>query len=87
MVAALGMFLTGSANGVISASAARLLTGLGSGAVLVPSVALMSSWFDARRRGMASGIVASGPSLAMVIAGPLTPVIIEVGGRDGWRLA
>ena len=87
LVAALGMFLTGLAGGLASASAARLLTGLGSGAVLVPSIALMSSWFDSRRRGMASGIVASGPALAMVIAGPVVPAIITVGGADGWRIA
>jgi MFS family permease len=87
LVAAVGMFLTGMAGGMISASAARLLTGLGSGAVLVPSVALMSSWFDTNRRGMASGIVATGPALAMVIAGPAVPAVIADGGADGWRLA
>ncbi len=87
LVAALGMFLTGIAGGVGSASAARLLTGIGSGAVFVPSVALMSSWFDTRQRGMASATAASGPALAMVIAGPVVPAVIAVGGSDGWRLA
>jgi predicted MFS family arabinose efflux permease len=87
LVAAAGMLLTGLATGLISASAARLLTGLGSGCVLVPSVALMSAWFDVRRRGMASGIVTSGSSLALVITGPLVPAIIAAGGSDGWRLA
>ena len=46
IVAAAGMFLTGLSNGLVTASAARLLTGLGGGCVLVPSVALMSAWFD-----------------------------------------
>jgi predicted MFS family arabinose efflux permease len=54
--------------------------------VLVPSVALMSAWFDVRRRGMASGIVSSGSSLALVITGPVVPLIIAAGGAHGWRL-
>jgi predicted MFS family arabinose efflux permease len=87
IVAAAGMLLTGLSSSLVSASAARLLTGLGSGCVLVPSVALMSAWFDVRRRGMASGIVTSGSSLALVIAGPLVPLIISAGGSGGWRLA
>ena len=87
LVAALGMFLTGMASDLALASAARLLTGLGSGAVLVPSVALMSSWFGGHRRGMASGMAASGPALAMVLAGPVVPLVVEGGGAEGWRMA
>ncbi len=87
LVAAAGMVLTGLADGVVTAAGARLLTGLGGGAVLVPSVALMSSWFDARQRGMASAIVSSGSSLALVIAGPVVPAIIAAGGVQGWRIA
>jgi MFS family permease len=87
MVTAFGMFLTGLADGVVGASAARFVTGIGSGMVLVPSVALMSSWFEMRRRGMASGIVSSGSSLALIITGPVVPQIIAAGGADGWRSA
>lgn len=87
LVAALGMLLTGFANGMVAASAARLLTGVGAGMVLVPSIALMSAWFDIRRRGMASGVVSSGSSLALIIIGPVVPRIIESGGAGGWRLA
>jgi MFS family permease len=88
-VAAGGMVLTGLSNNITTAAAARLLTGLGGGAVLVPSVALMSSWFGARQRGMASAIVSSGSSLALVITGPVVPAIIAAGGidGDGWRMA
>ncbi|MCX8031974.1 MAG: MFS transporter [Thermoleophilia bacterium] len=87
VIAAAGMLITGIAGGVTAAAAGRLLTGLGSGTVLVPSVALMSAWFELRRRGMASAIVSSGASLALVIAGPVVPRIIELGGAGGWRLA
>ncbi|MBN1629461.1 MAG: MFS transporter, partial [Thermoleophilia bacterium] len=87
IIAAAGMLITGISEGMVAASAGRFLTGVGAGTVLVPSVALMSAWFDVRRRGMASGIVSSGASLALVIAGPVVPRIIESGGGDGWRMA
>lgn len=87
VLAALGMLVTGFASGMVSASAGRLLTGLGGGMCLVPSVALMSAWFDVRRRGLASGIVTSGSALALVITGPIVPRIIEAGGAHGWRAA
>ncbi len=86
VVAAAGMLLTGLSTGMVTASLGRLITGLGGGGVLVPSVALMSAWFDVRRRGMASGIVSSGSSLALVITGPVVPLIIAAGGAHGWRL-
>jgi predicted MFS family arabinose efflux permease len=87
IIAAVGMLLTGLSHGMVSASAGRFITGIGGGGVLVPSVALMSAWFDIRRRGMASGIVSSGSSLALVITGPVVPVVISAGGAHGWRLA
>ena len=87
ILAALGMLVTGVATGMTTASAGRLLTGLGGGMCLVPSVALMSAWFDVRQRGLASGIVTSGSALALVIIGPIVPRIIESGGSNGWRTA
>ncbi len=87
IVAALGMFLTGISHSLAAAAAARLLTGVGGGMVLVPSVALMSAWFDVRHRGMASGVVSSGASLALVITGPVVPAIMAFGGAGGWRYA
>jgi MFS family permease len=87
LVAAGGMLLTGFADGVVTAAAARLITGLGGGMVLVPSVALMSAWFDVGRRGLTSGLVSSGSSLALVLTGPIVPRIIDSGGADGWRSA
>jgi predicted MFS family arabinose efflux permease len=35
---------------------------------------------------MASGIVSSGSSLALVITGPVVPLVIAAGGANGWRL-
>jgi MFS family permease len=85
VIAATGMLLTGISHGLTAAAGARLLTG--GGMVLVPSVALMSAWFGVRQRGMASGVVSSGSSLALVITGPVVPAIIAFGGAGGWRYA
>lgn len=87
VVTALGMLLAGRSSGVPSASVACLLTGLGGGVVLVPSVALMSSWFDQQQRGLASAIVNSGSALALVMVGPVVPRLMAAGGNEGWRLA
>jgi sugar phosphate permease len=84
---ALGMLLTGTSDGFAGASAARLLTGLGNGMVLVPSIALMAAWFHGHQVGFASSIVPTGGSLAMVLTGPFVPRLIAAGGEDGWRSA
>jgi len=85
VITAAGMLLTGLATGLVTASAGRLITGLGNGMVLVPSVTLMAAWFKTRQLGLASSIVSSGASLALVVVGLAVPPIIGSGGSDGWR--
>lgn len=85
VITAAGMLLTGLATGIVTASAGRLITGLGNGMVLVPSVTLMAAWFKTRQLGLASSIVSSGASLALVVVGLAVPPIIGSGGSDGWR--
>jgi predicted MFS family arabinose efflux permease len=87
VLTAAGMLFTGLTDGLVGASIGRLVTGLGNGLILVPSITLMASWFDARRLGFASSIVPTGSSLALIVAGPVVPRIIEAGGSEGWRLA
>jgi predicted MFS family arabinose efflux permease len=87
VMTAVGMFITGFVHTLAGASGARLLTGMGNGLVLVPSISLMASWFAARRLGLASTIVPSGSSLALVVVGLAVPPIIHAGGDGGWRLA
>ena len=86
-ITAAGMLITGLANELGVASFGRLVTGIGNGMVLVPSVTLMAAWFDAQRLGFASSIVSAGASPAMVVAGLAIPRLIAAGGDDGWRLA
>ena len=84
---AVGMLITGFSDGLAGASLGRLVTGMGNGMILVPAIGLMAAWFDVRRVGLASSIVPTGSSLAMVLAGPLVPRLVAGGGEEGWRLA
>jgi len=84
-LAALSMVMTGLAGGFVSAAVWRALTGIGSGASNVPVMGLMSSWFAARRRGLATGVAVAGSSVALIVTGPLVPRILTVQGADGWR--
>jgi predicted MFS family arabinose efflux permease len=87
VVTAAGMLVTGLSNTLAGASAARLLTGMGNGLVLVPSISLMAAWFKIHRLGLASAVVPTGSSLALVVVGLAVPPILRAGGGDGWRLA
>jgi MFS family permease len=84
---AAGMFLTGVADGLAGASGARLLTGMGNGMMFVPSIALMASWFRVRQLGLASTVVPTGSSLAMILVGPVVPRLMAAAGEEGWRWA
>ncbi len=87
LVTALGMAVTGVAGSLASASTGRFITGLGNGVVLVPSVTLMAAWFERHQLGLASGIVSTGSSLALVVVGLAVPRVISAGGASGWRYA
>ena len=87
LITALGLFLTGLSGSLTTAAAARFLTGMGNGMVMVPAIALMAAWFDARQRGLGTGIVPAGGPLALVLLGPLVPRILGTNGVDHWRFA
>ena len=85
-LAGVGMLLTGLANSLLPALAWRALTGIGSGASNVPVMGLLAAWFAPRRRGLASGIVVAGSSVALILVGPLAPRILSAYGESGWRI-
>jgi sugar phosphate permease len=49
-------------------------------------MALVSAWFGAKRRGLASGIGVAGSSLGLVVTGPLIPWILHEQVEEGWRV-
>ena len=85
-LAAVGMFLTGLANGFVSAAVWRALTGVGSGASNVPVMALLAAWFAPKRRGLAAGIAVAGSSLGLIFVGPLVPRVLSAHPENGWRI-
>ena len=86
LVVGAGMVMTGFAKGLADAAVWRAVTGLGSGCVLVPTLTLMGAWFPKERRGLAAGVASSGQAVGLVLAGLLTPALIEWNGPDAWRL-
>ncbi len=86
-VVGLSMIATGLAQGFALAFFMRVITGLGSGGSNVPVMGLASSWFAPRRRGMATGIMAGGSGIALVLAGLVLPRIFAYYGELGWRIS
>lgn len=81
-----GMLLTGRTGGFGGALIWSTLMGIGSGASNVPVMALLSAWFDKRRRGLAAGIAVGGSSIGMILVGPLVPRVLSAFGESGWRV-
>ncbi len=86
-LAGVGMLFTGLVNSFVPALIWRAVTGVGSGASNVPMMGLIVAWFAKKRRGLASGIAASGSSVALITLGPLAPHILARYGENGWRVS
>jgi MFS family permease len=86
VLVAIGLFLTGLSNSFEFALIMRTLTGAGSAGSNVPIMALASAWFASNRRGMATGVLVSGSSVALLLLGPLIPYILESFPGSGWRV-
>ncbi len=82
-----GVLLTGMVNAFLPAALWRALTGIGSGASNVPVMALLSAWFASRRRGLATGIAATGSSIGLIVVGPMVPRILTAYAERGWRVS
>jgi ACS family hexuronate transporter-like MFS transporter len=75
--------LFGLSPTVVSAMAARFLSGLLGAGIFVPSVRLVSAWFSSEERGTALGLLNIGGSVGLVAAAWAVP-LISLGA--GWRL-
>jgi sugar phosphate permease len=82
-----GMLLTSMVDAILPAALWRAVTGIGSGASNVPVMALLAAWFASRRRGLATGIAATGSSIGLIFVGPLVPRILTTFAERGWRIS
>jgi MFS family permease len=84
-VAGVAMIMTGLSDSFYSAAAWRCLTGVGSGAANIAVMGMWTAWFPANRRGFAAGIAVSGSAVALILVGPLVPLLLKIYGPGGWR--
>ncbi|MCK8067693.1 MFS transporter [Cobetia sp. 1CM21F] len=61
------------------------LTGFGSGAVVLPSMSVMSKWFAPSHRGLSSGIVMAGPGFGIILSGFAVPNLVPFHGIMSWQ--
>ncbi|MCW4049943.1 MAG: MFS transporter [Candidatus Bathyarchaeota archaeon] len=73
----------GFSDDIVYALASRFITGLLGAGIFVPSVRLVSAWFNADERGTALGVLNIGGSLGLVVASWAVP-LVSVG--LGWRM-
>jgi sugar phosphate permease len=86
-LAGAAMALTGFVPTLEGARLGRFLAGVGGAGGNVPAMALVSAWFGARRRGLASGVAVGGSSLGLMVTGPLVPAVLGRFGAEGWRVS
>jgi predicted MFS family arabinose efflux permease len=84
-IAAAAMLLTGLSDGFLSAFIARTLAGIGGAGANVPIMGLVTAWFVARRRGLATGIAVSGSSFGLLFTGTILPPILRSFPAHGFR--
>lgn len=84
LVAAVALLLTGWVPTFNGARMGRFLAGVGGAGANVPAMALVSAWFGASRRGLASGVAVAGSSLGLIVTGPLVPWVLNRHGVESW---
>lgn len=84
-VVGVSMSLTGFVKDFPQALVLRTLTGIGSGGANVSAILLPAAWIEAKRRGLASGTIASGSGIGLIATGFIVPKMGEIYGAEGWR--
>jgi nitrate/nitrite transporter NarK len=80
----LSTLLFGYSNNIQIAVIIRFFSGLLGAGIFVPSVKLVSSWFNATERGTALGLLSIGGSLGMIAASWIVPL---VSASMTWRVS
>lgn len=78
----LGMAFT---TGFPALCALYVLTGIGSGGVVLPMMSVMSHWFFPSHRGLALGLVMAGPGFGIILSGFVVPKLLPFLGLLSWQ--
>lgn len=62
-----------------------VLTGIGSGGVVLPMMSVMSHWFFPSHRGLALGLVMAGPGFGIILSGFVVPNLSPIFGLLSWQ--
>lgn len=62
-----------------------IMTGIGSGGVVLPMMSGMSYWFYPSHRGLALGLVMSGAGLGIILSGFMVPKLWPIFGLLSWQ--
>ncbi|WP_440465140.1 MFS transporter [Psychrobacter sp. ASPA161_6] len=62
-----------------------VLTGIGSGGVVLPMMSVMSHWFFPSHRGLALGLVMAGPGFGIILSGFVVPKLLPVFTLLSWQ--
>ncbi|MGJ8545997.1 MAG: MFS transporter [Sulfitobacter sp.] len=86
LVMALSMFAMAGSQSFGWLTGFYFLTGLSSGAVVLPSMSVMSKWFAPSHRGLSSGMVMAGPGFGIILSGYAVPRLTPIWGLPAWQV-
>ncbi|MBU2963106.1 YbfB/YjiJ family MFS transporter [Citreicella sp. C3M06] len=86
LLMALSMFAMVLAQSLPMLSGLYFLTGIGSGAVVLPALSVMANWFAPSHRGLATGLVMAGPGFGIIFSGKAVPNLTPFQNILAWQM-
>ncbi|MCZ4353559.1 YbfB/YjiJ family MFS transporter [Roseovarius aestuarii] len=86
LVMALSMVAMAVTHSFVWLTAFYFVTGLSSGAVVLPSMSAMSKWFAPSHRGLSSGMVMAGAGFGIILSGFAVPRLVPLGTIAAWQV-
>jgi sugar phosphate permease len=84
LILGFGVFLMGTIEILWTACLFYAIVGLGAAGMWTPVITVVQRWFSPQRRGLALGIISTGPGLGLATVGALFPWIVH---HYDWRYA
>jgi sugar phosphate permease len=84
LILGFGVFLMGTIEVLWTACLFYAIAGLGATGMWAPVITVVQRWFSPQRRGLALGIISTGPGLGLATIGAIFPWIVQ---RYDWHYA